>query len=190
MAIVGAGPTGLTLSILLSQLGVKHAIFDRAAGITQHPQARRQAQLTTQIAHAHLGQAELQAHYINNRTMEVFRGLAAPGQASVASQVAQQAPLLDLWRKFVYCESMTGPIYGEVDHFKASPFRQPPDRLVAAALLGSWVAICKPGACKSKPEGPTAACCLSQSLWSCRVRSRQATLTPALRQSHTCLRAA
>ena len=63
----------------------------------------------------------LQAHYINNRSMEVFRGMAAPGQPSVAALVAEQAPPLDLWRKFLYCESMSGPIYGEVDHFKARP---------------------------------------------------------------------
>ena len=59
-----------------------------------------------------------QAHYINNRTMEIFRSMAAPDQASVARQVAAKAPPLDLWRKFLYCESITGPIYGEVDHFK------------------------------------------------------------------------
>ena len=38
VAIIGAGPTGLTLSTLLSQLGVEHVVFDRAASITKHPQ--------------------------------------------------------------------------------------------------------------------------------------------------------
>ena len=62
--------------------------------------------------------AAVQAHYINNRSMEVFRGMAAPGQASIAKQIVQKAPPLHLWRKFLYCESMTGSLYGEVDHFK------------------------------------------------------------------------
>ena len=50
--------------------------------------------------------------------MEVFRTMAAHGLASMAQQVTEQAPPLDLWRKFLYCETMTGPVYGEVDHFK------------------------------------------------------------------------
>ena len=44
--------------------------------------------------------------------------MRAPGLPSMAQQVAEQAPPLDLWRKFLYCETMTGPVYGEVDHFK------------------------------------------------------------------------
>jgi NADPH-dependent glutamate synthase beta subunit-like oxidoreductase len=36
--IVGAGPTGLTLSKLLSQLGVQSVVLERALTVTQHPQ--------------------------------------------------------------------------------------------------------------------------------------------------------
>ena len=36
--IVGAGPTGLTLSKLLSQLGVQSLVLERALTVTQHPQ--------------------------------------------------------------------------------------------------------------------------------------------------------
>jgi 2-polyprenyl-6-methoxyphenol hydroxylase-like FAD-dependent oxidoreductase len=38
VVIVGAGPTGLTLSRLLSQMGMANLIFEQAAGLTNHPQ--------------------------------------------------------------------------------------------------------------------------------------------------------
>jgi pyruvate/2-oxoglutarate dehydrogenase complex dihydrolipoamide dehydrogenase (E3) component len=47
--IVGGGPVGLSLSILLSQLGVSSLLVEKRAQPTMHPQA----------------------HFINNRTMEV-----------------------------------------------------------------------------------------------------------------------
>ena len=45
--------------------------------------------------------------------MEVFRPLDG-----LATAVADASPPLDQWRKFVYCESLTGRVFGEVDHFK------------------------------------------------------------------------
>lgn len=59
VSIIGAGPTGLTLSILLSQYGIPHAVLERGSALTNHPQA----------------------HLINMRTMEVglgrkFRGIS------------------------------------------------------------------------------------------------------------------
>ena len=38
VVIVGAGPTGLTLSTLLSQYGVQNVVLERAPTVTQHPQ--------------------------------------------------------------------------------------------------------------------------------------------------------
>ena len=38
VVIVGAGPTGLTLSALLSRMGVRSLLLERAAALTQHPQ--------------------------------------------------------------------------------------------------------------------------------------------------------
>ncbi|KAK9842673.1 hypothetical protein WJX74_000512 [Apatococcus lobatus] len=90
VVIAGAGPTGLTLALLLSRLRIPSLLVDRAAGLTTHPQA----------------------HFINNRTMEVFRPLAG-----LAEEVRSMSPPLDQWRKFIYCERVTGHIYGEVDHF-------------------------------------------------------------------------
>ena len=57
----------------------------------------------------------MQAHFINNRSMEVFRPLDG-----LAAEVAAQSPPLAEWRKFVYCESLTGRIFGEVDHFQVT----------------------------------------------------------------------
>ncbi len=83
------------------------------------------------LAHASLLR---QAHFINNRTMEVFRQLradGAPGRpgaalaaaagagASLADAVAAASPPLEQWRRFVYCESALGAVLGETDHFPA-----------------------------------------------------------------------
>lgn len=52
VVVVGAGPTGLAASLLLSRLGVRHVLLERSvAGPSPHPQA----------------------HFLNYRTMEVFR---------------------------------------------------------------------------------------------------------------------
>ncbi|KAG2431150.1 hypothetical protein HXX76_009680 [Chlamydomonas incerta] len=90
VVICGAGPTGLTLSLMLAKYGIRHMVLERGLGPTQHPQA----------------------HFINNRTMEVFRGLG------VAAPVRRRMPPLAQWRRFVYCERVAGGrVYGEVDHF-------------------------------------------------------------------------
>ncbi|DBA95796.1 TPA: hypothetical protein ACH3X1_001346 [Trebouxia sp. C0004] len=89
--IAGAGPTGLTLSILLGKLGIPSLVVDKSSGLPNHPQA----------------------HFINNRSMEIFRPMDG-----LAAEVAAHSPPLAEWRKFVYCESLTGRVFGEVDHFQ------------------------------------------------------------------------
>jgi len=74
--------------------GVHHVVLERATALTQHPQA----------------------HFINHRTMEVLRHLGG----GLAAAVVRQGPPLDQWRRFVYCESMTGGVLGEVDHFQGA----------------------------------------------------------------------
>lgn len=51
VGIVGAGPVGLFLSKLLNNYGINHCIVDKKLRPTSHPQA----------------------HFINNRTMELFQ---------------------------------------------------------------------------------------------------------------------
>ena len=93
--IVGAGPTGLTLSALLSRFGIDHLVCERRARPTMHPQA----------------------HFVNNRTMEIFRPLMGLG-----SSIARSQPPLDDWRRFVYCTNMVGGVeLGRVDHFHDGP---------------------------------------------------------------------
>jgi 2-polyprenyl-6-methoxyphenol hydroxylase-like FAD-dependent oxidoreductase len=91
VVVAGGGPTGLTAALLLSRLGVRCLVLERSPRLTDHPQA----------------------HFINHRTMEVFRGLGG-----LAGEVAAAMPPLAEWRSFVYCASMTGRILGAVDHFK------------------------------------------------------------------------
>ncbi|KAG9446658.1 hypothetical protein H6P81_012786 [Aristolochia fimbriata] len=95
--IVGAGPVGLLLSILLTKLGIKCAVLEKNASFSQHPQA----------------------HFINNRSMEIFCKVDG-----LAEEIQRLQPPVDLWRKFVYCTSLTGPILGSVDHMQPQDFRQ------------------------------------------------------------------
>ncbi|KAL6551243.1 hypothetical protein OROMI_021731 [Orobanche minor] len=93
--IIGAGPVGLILSILLSRLGVKCSVLEKSSGFSRHPQA----------------------HFINNRSMEIFRKLNG-----LADEILRYQPPVDLWRKFIYCTSLTGPILGSVDHMHPQDF--------------------------------------------------------------------
>ncbi|GLT86616.1 hypothetical protein SLE2022_047460 [Rubroshorea leprosula] len=95
--IVGAGPVGLVLSILLTKLGVKCAVLEKNKAFSRHPQA----------------------HFINNRSMEVFRKLGG-----LAEEIQRSQPSVDLWRKFIYCTSLTGPILGSVDHMQPQDFEK------------------------------------------------------------------
>ena len=89
--IVGAGPVGLTLSALLSRFGVDHLVCERRARPSTHPQA----------------------HFVNNRTMEIFRPMLGLG-----ASIARSQPPLEHWRRFVYCTGMArGVELGRVDHF-------------------------------------------------------------------------
>ena len=89
--IVGGGPVGLTLSILLSRLGVDSQLVERRAAPTAHPQA----------------------HFVNTRTREIFRPMLGLDDA-----VARAQPPLEDWRHFIYSTRMLGGVeLGRVDHF-------------------------------------------------------------------------
>ncbi|CAA6660080.1 unnamed protein product [Spirodela intermedia] len=95
--IVGAGPVGLVLSLFLSKLGIKCAVVEKSITFSQHPQA----------------------HFINNRSMELFRKLDG-----LAEDIQGLQPPIDQWRKFVYCTSLSGTILGSVDHMRPQDFEK------------------------------------------------------------------
>ncbi|KAK7280888.1 hypothetical protein RIF29_08444 [Crotalaria pallida] len=89
--IIGAGPVGLVLSILLTKLGIKCAVLEKNKAFSKHPQA----------------------HFINNRSMEIFRKVDG-----LVEEIQRSQPPVDLWRKFIYCTSLSGSVLGSVDHIQ------------------------------------------------------------------------
>jgi len=77
VGIVGAGPVGLFLSKLLNNYGINHCIVDKKLRPTSHPQA----------------------HFINNRTMELFQACVP----SVFDGILKGMSESSNWR----CTSMT-----------------------------------------------------------------------------------
>ncbi|KAJ0972388.1 hypothetical protein J5N97_020347 [Dioscorea zingiberensis] len=105
--IVGAGPVGLVLSILLTKLGVKCGVVEKNTVFSQHPQA----------------------HFINNRTMELFHRMDG-----LAEEIERLQPPIDLWRKFIYCTSLSGPILGSVDHMQP----QDPEKVISPTSVAHF----------------------------------------------------
>ncbi|GBE62666.1 FAD binding domain containing protein [Babesia ovata] len=92
--VVGAGPVGVTLQLLLSRLGVPCVLAERNVLPRRHPRA----------------------HYVSNRSMEVWRQLGHFDKA-----IESVSEPLECWRYFKYCRHITDPhvnLYGTVDHFR------------------------------------------------------------------------
>lgn len=82
IVIVGGGPTGLLLSVLLSEYGVPSVVLD---GQTVHDRFRHP-----------------QAHFLNTRTMEIFKhGLPATYQS-----IEKVMPPVEHWQSFRFGASM------------------------------------------------------------------------------------
>ena len=92
VAIVGGGPTGLILSIMLSQFNVPSSLFE----------ARSEDEV-----HLHP-----QAHYLNLRTMEILKHYIP----SVYEKVVAKAPLVQHWESFNFSHSVMGRRIARVVH--------------------------------------------------------------------------
>ncbi|KAL2955096.1 hypothetical protein AAZX31_18G008700 [Glycine max] len=89
--IIGPGPVGLVLTILLTKLGINCTVLERNKAFSKYPQA----------------------HFINNRSMEIFHKIDG-----LVEEIQRSQPPVDLWRKFIYCTSLSGSILGSVDHIQ------------------------------------------------------------------------
>ncbi|KAF8818004.1 FAD binding domain-containing protein, partial [Cardiosporidium cionae] len=78
--IVGSGPVGATCSLLLTKLRISNILVDKRTQLPKLPQA----------------------HYISNRTMEIWRSLG-----NFDSVLKSELPPLKDWRRFVYCHSLS-----------------------------------------------------------------------------------
>mgnify|MGYP002631695623 CR=1 FL=1 len=97
VAIVGAGPVGLTLALLLSKFGVRSTVVERLPAPSVHPQA----------------------HFINVRSMEVFRSIVNHRGRSVADAVTSLARPRTEWSRFLYSAGplLNGTSLGSTQHF-------------------------------------------------------------------------
>ena len=94
--IVGAGPVGVYLSILLARLGVSSVVIEHTdTGSAAGGDARR---------------AHPRAHVLHTRSMELMR------EIGLAEAIQQEMPPLQQWRHFRYCTALVGTELAAVDH--------------------------------------------------------------------------
>lgn len=94
VAIVGAGPAGMIMSALLSNYRIKHCLIESREAPRNHPQA----------------------HYINNRTMEILQGHLP----KVFESILKHSEGVETWSDFVYCNSILGKEFVRIDNFGSS----------------------------------------------------------------------
>jgi len=93
LVIIGGGPTGLTLSILLSRYNVPHTLLESRLPeeIFRHPQA----------------------HYLNIRTMEILKHYISP---TVYEEVLDAMPNESEWCGFTFGHAVLGRRIARVEH--------------------------------------------------------------------------
>jgi 2-polyprenyl-6-methoxyphenol hydroxylase-like FAD-dependent oxidoreductase len=107
IAVIGAGPVGLTASLLLSKYRIRHLLVEELTEPDDHPQA----------------------HFINCRSMEILRELGGLDQV-----IRTRSAPANEWRRFVYCTGLSdlpaeydsgagtvNSLLGVVDHFADLP---------------------------------------------------------------------
>ncbi|MDJ0886549.1 MAG: FAD-dependent monooxygenase [Desulfobacterales bacterium] len=106
VVIIGGGPVGLTASLLLDRLRIAHVVVEAQDPPSDHPQA----------------------HFINSRSMEIFRELG------LEAAIREAAAPLDEWRRHVYATALAqarpapsvrgsapDTLLAVVDHFPSGP---------------------------------------------------------------------
>ena len=93
--IVGAGPVGVYLSILLARLGVSSVVIDQtdAGGAAERGRAPHP-----------------RAHVLHTRSMELMR------EIGLAADIEREMPPIEQWRHFRYCTALVGAELAAVDH--------------------------------------------------------------------------
>ncbi|KAJ8605699.1 hypothetical protein CTAYLR_010151 [Chrysophaeum taylorii] len=95
VVVCGGGPAGLTVAALLGRWGVKCTVVEPLVAPSAHPRA----------------------HVLGARTMEILR------EVGVEASILKEAPELDLWRRFRYCDAVDGEDLGVADHGTSSGLR-------------------------------------------------------------------
>lgn len=91
ITIIGSGPTGLTLSILLSRYNTPHTLLEASTEIIDHPKA----------------------HYLNIRTMELVKHILSP---NLYTCVRGKMPITNAWNAFTFGHAVLGRRVARILH--------------------------------------------------------------------------
>src|SRR5882672_10814665 len=97
VAVVGAGPVGLSAAIALARFGVRSTVVERAAGTFEHPKARG----------------------VRVRTMELFR------QWGLEEELRRHALPPEALR-FIYCDTLAGKELARTPELEPRTFADSP----------------------------------------------------------------
>ena len=91
VCVVGAGPVGMSMVMLLRKFGIDSVVLERAPGISPHPKA----------------------HVIMPRTMEIMKGLG------LEEEIIAAAPPIEQWTSYRYSRFVLDQeAYGVHNHFQ------------------------------------------------------------------------
>ena len=109
--ISGAGPVGLTLSLLLARQGVPSTVIERRPYLCgEEDQANLRPSNPSEPSSPPLPPSHPRAHVLNARTMEIFRSMG------LEKKVRALAPPDHQWDNFRYCQSLIGDDYAVDRH--------------------------------------------------------------------------